>query len=149
METLKTITDLIKLARNNTGLTQVQLADKLGVASVTISKWENGKQLPRIEELNKLIGMASLSIATSAFPIIDASPKPSVPCNEELTASMRKIKGKIYVDGKALDTLACQLRDRLNIEYEETDPSVLSDVKEALHECLRIYEDHEVKQQLA
>lgn len=62
---------------------------------------------------------------------------------------MRKIKGKIYVDGKALDTLACQLRDRLNIEYEETDPSVLSDVKEALHECLRIYEDHEVKQQLA
>lgn len=145
METVKTITDLIKLARNNTGLTQVQLADKLGVASVTISKWENGKQLPRIEELNKLIGMASLSIATSAFPIIDTSPKPSVPCNEELSASTRKIKGKIYVDGKALDTLACQLRDRLNIEYEDTDPSVLSDVKEALHECLRIYEDHEVK----
>lgn len=149
METIKSITDLIKLARNNTRLTQVQLAGKLGVASVTISKWENGKQLPRIDELNKLIEIASLSIATSASPAIDASPKSSVSRNEEFSVNTRKIKGKIYVDGKALDTLACQLRDRLNLEYEETAPNVLSDVKEALHEYLRIYEDHKVKQQLA
>lgn len=35
--------------RTNAGLTQSQLADKVGVTSVTICMWENGKAIPRLD----------------------------------------------------------------------------------------------------
>ncbi|MEG1545059.1 MAG: hypothetical protein RR382_11145 [Tannerellaceae bacterium] len=67
----------------------------------------------------------------------------------ETPISTRKCRGKIYVAGKALDTLARNLRDRLSIEFDETDEKTLADVKEVLYDCMRFYEDHKVKQKLA
>ena len=44
----------IKDARRKEGLTQTELAEKLNCSVNTISRWENGKYSPSIDELNKI-----------------------------------------------------------------------------------------------
>lgn len=44
----------IKKIRKEQGLTQVALAEKIGVKQNTISAWENGESYPRVEVLIKL-----------------------------------------------------------------------------------------------
>ena len=40
--------------REKNGLTQAEIADKLGVTAAAVSKWENGSSKPRVEVLFKL-----------------------------------------------------------------------------------------------
>lgn len=40
-----------KRARLIAGMTQVELAEKLGVSSVSVHKWESGKNLPRAKRM--------------------------------------------------------------------------------------------------
>ena len=40
--------------RKSVGLTQEQLADKLGVERTTVAKWETGEASPRADKLPKL-----------------------------------------------------------------------------------------------
>lgn len=49
--------DKLQLLRKQNGYSQEQLADKLGIARQTISKWENGQAVP---ELNALILLSQL-----------------------------------------------------------------------------------------
>ena len=44
----------IRAARKSAGLTQAQLAEKSGVASISIHQYESGKRQPRIEQLKKI-----------------------------------------------------------------------------------------------
>lgn len=44
----------IRAARKSAGLTQTQLAEKSGVASISIHQYESGKRQPRIEQLKKI-----------------------------------------------------------------------------------------------
>lgn len=53
------------------------------------------------------------------------------------------------MDGVALDTLAHQLRDRLIIELFENDEKTREEIKDTLHDCLRLYTDHEVDHKTA
>ncbi len=48
--------------RAKTGLTQEQLAEKLFVSRVTVSKWESGRGYPNIESLKLLARVMSVSI---------------------------------------------------------------------------------------
>ena len=55
----------IKLLRENKGLTQSQLAEKIGVSSKAISKWETAKGLPDItliEPLAKALGASVMEL---------------------------------------------------------------------------------------
>ncbi len=52
----------IKKLREERGLTQLELADKLGVSDKTISKWENGRGYPDITLLQPLAGVFALSL---------------------------------------------------------------------------------------
>ena len=54
-----TIGEKIREARLNAGLKQVQLAEMIGVNSVTISRWENGRSKPRAGELESLTNIFS------------------------------------------------------------------------------------------
>ena len=54
-----TIGEKIREARLNAGLKQAQLADMLGVNSVTVNRWENGKSKPRAGELESLTNILS------------------------------------------------------------------------------------------
>ncbi|EMB79888.1 Cro/CI family transcriptional regulator [Streptococcus mutans 11VS1] len=46
--------DNIKKARLNTGLTQIEVAEKLGVAQAQYARWENGGRNPKDETVEKL-----------------------------------------------------------------------------------------------
>ena len=45
---------MIKAARQDAGLTQAQLADKCGYATITIRQYESDKREPRREQLQKI-----------------------------------------------------------------------------------------------
>ncbi len=45
---------VIQLYRNRLGYTQKQLADKAGVAEITIRKYESGERYPKNEQLKKI-----------------------------------------------------------------------------------------------
>lgn len=49
--------DKLQLLRKQNGFSQEQLADKLGIARQTLSKWENGQAMP---ELTSLICLSNL-----------------------------------------------------------------------------------------
>jgi transcriptional regulator with XRE-family HTH domain len=42
------------LVRRARGLTQAELADRLGVIRTTVSRWERGEQTPSLEQLGPL-----------------------------------------------------------------------------------------------
>ncbi|MBQ6232265.1 MAG: helix-turn-helix domain-containing protein [Clostridia bacterium] len=56
------ISERLKAARQNAGMTQEQVADKIMVSRVTLSHWENGKSLPDIVSLISLSDLYSISL---------------------------------------------------------------------------------------
>ena len=48
--------------RRRTGLTQAQLADKLGVTNKAVSKWETGKAKPSTNQIRKIAVLYGLSV---------------------------------------------------------------------------------------
>ena len=71
------IKDKLQLLRKQNGYSQEQLADKLGIARQTLSKWENGQAVP---ELNSLISLSNLYGVT-----IDRIVKEDDECNISLS----------------------------------------------------------------
>ena len=71
--------DKLQLLRKKNGYSQEQLADKIGIARQTISKWENGQAVP---ELSGLILLSDLYGVT-----IDRMVKDEEPCNVALSGS--------------------------------------------------------------
>lgn len=55
-----TINERIKAARKAAGMTQAQLAEKIGSATITIQQYEAGKRQPRIEQLQKIASALGL-----------------------------------------------------------------------------------------
>lgn len=49
--------------REEKGLTQAQLAEKSGVAAISIHQYESGKREPRIEQLQRIAGALNISIS--------------------------------------------------------------------------------------
>jgi len=48
MALAETIPTLLKQGRRDAGLSQAELAEKVGVTQPTISRWESGKELPSL-----------------------------------------------------------------------------------------------------
>ena len=61
MDTEK-ISKFISTARTKIGLTQKELADRIGVSDKTISKWETGKSLPDISYYEPLCGALNIKV---------------------------------------------------------------------------------------
>ena len=61
---MKTIGNKIKELRRSKGMSQKDIADKLGVTSQAVSKWENDGSLP---EMTMLPDIASLLTVLSSF----------------------------------------------------------------------------------
>lgn len=72
--------DKLQLLRKQNGYSQEQLADKIGIARQTISKWETGQAVP---ELNGLIQLSNLYGVT-----IDRIVKDNDECNISLCQSV-------------------------------------------------------------
>ena len=54
--------DNIKKARLNAGLTQLEVAEKLGVAQAQYARWENGGRNPKDETVEKLAEIFGTSL---------------------------------------------------------------------------------------
>ena len=77
----------IKQLREQRNLTQAELADKLGVSSKAISKWETGKGLPDISLLKPLAQALGISV-------IELMNGKQI-ANRNISANM--LRGKFYV----------------------------------------------------
>lgn len=51
-----------KKARLLAGMDQKELAQKLGVTNVTVSKWENGEMLPKAKRLKEVAAVLNTTI---------------------------------------------------------------------------------------
>lgn len=58
-----TIGQNIKTARNNAGLTQKQLAEKSGIATITLQQYERGVREPKLETIAKIARALNLYAA--------------------------------------------------------------------------------------
>ena len=58
----KTIGDRIKFHRKRLGMTQEQLAERMGVSAQAVSKWENNLSCPDISVLPELAAIFGISV---------------------------------------------------------------------------------------
>lgn len=54
--------DVIVIARRRAGLTQQQLARRLGVPQVTVARWESGTTEPKFDAVQKAVGACGLDL---------------------------------------------------------------------------------------
>lgn len=80
--------DRLLLLRKQNGYSQEQLADELGIARQTISKWENGQAVP---ELNRLIDLSNL-YGVTIDRIVKESDGCNIPLCGEDTHNINKIR---------------------------------------------------------
>lgn len=73
----------IRAERNRNGITQAELAQRVGVKTNTISQWETGKRAPGYEALDQLA--AALNCTPSA--LIESPPEP---CPEDELWELRE-----------------------------------------------------------
>ena len=88
----------IKQLRESRRLTQAELAEKIGVSSKTISKWETAKGLPDISLLQPL----ARALGISVIELMNGTPV----INQNISANM--LRSKFYVCpicGNAIHTL--------------------------------------------
>ena len=57
-----TLADKLKEARKNAGFTQIELAEKLCVSRQAVTKWENGKGIPDVDNLRMIAKVLNVSI---------------------------------------------------------------------------------------
>lgn len=156
------ISEKIKQERERIGISQKRLAELLNVDMQTVWRWENGSRSPRDKMKQKLADIFGVTVsylmsddsdintAQRELPVTQPREKRIIsPAHNELPPNVKKIRGKTYMDGVALDTLAHQLRDRLIIELCENDEKTREEIKDTLHDCLRLYTDHEVSHKTA
>lgn len=61
-EDVATFGDRLAAARNNAGMTQGQLARRLGVKLTTVKGWENDVSEPRANKLQMMAGLLNVSV---------------------------------------------------------------------------------------
>lgn len=77
----------IKRLRENKNMTQLELADKIGVSPKTVSKWETAKGLPDISLLNSI----ALALEVSVMELMSGNTV--LNCN----VSANMLRSKLYV----------------------------------------------------
>ena len=53
----------LRTARRSAGLTQKQLADELGVESITVSRWERGATSPSLPRLRRIAELTGTTVS--------------------------------------------------------------------------------------
>lgn len=84
-----TVAGNIKRFREEMGLTQGDLADKLGVARSTVTQWENGWSSPRMGMVQKLAGV--FRVTTSDIVADNEAPTESDPDFDRLARNYRAL----------------------------------------------------------
>lgn len=59
---MKHLPNNIRVLRSQAGMTQRELADKLGVDQQAIARWESGRVVPRLEAVTALATLFTVSV---------------------------------------------------------------------------------------
>ncbi len=57
----------LKAARVNSGFTQRDVAEKLNVTKKTVSSWESGKTMPKLDKIEALCSLYNISFDSLFF----------------------------------------------------------------------------------
>ncbi|WP_089994707.1 helix-turn-helix domain-containing protein [Cognatiyoonia koreensis] len=113
-----TFGDRLAGAREQTGLTQGELAERLGVKLAVLEAWEQDLKEPRANRLQMLAGMLNISLS---WLLTGQGEGPEGPPDEEpldsdinlLLTEMRGLRGEIAQTGERLAQLEKRLRKAL------------------------------------
>ena len=123
----------IRQLRERRKLTQAELAEKIGVSSKTISKWETGKGLPDIALLEPL----ARSLGISVIELMQGQPV----VNRNVSANLRRSKfcvcpicgNIIHCTGNAVVSCCGVTLPALEAEEEDADHAVTIEKVEDEH----------------
>ena len=106
IEVQKNLGKNIQMARKRAGLTQAELAKKLGVATGTVQQYELGKRCPSLERLKEILNVVGMSdYIVNNIMDINAFIKSNDSWNVVLDARDTTL-GNTFEDAKLLVTLA-------------------------------------------
>ena len=54
--------ELIRAARAEAGLTQVELAERLGTTQSAIARWESGRDVPRLDKFDQILRACGIEL---------------------------------------------------------------------------------------
>ncbi len=115
-----TFGDRLAGAREAAGMTQSQMARRLGVKKATITGWENDLSEPRANRLSMIAGMVNVSIMwllTGEGEGMDApvDPDEGAPELAEVVAELRSIRGEMRASAER----AARLEKRVRLMLEQ------------------------------
>ncbi|WP_170764203.1 helix-turn-helix domain-containing protein [Ruegeria lacuscaerulensis] len=115
-----TFGDRLAGAREAAGMTQSQMARRLGVKKATIAAWENDLSEPRANRLSMMAGMVNVSIMwllTGEGEGMDAPQEieEGAPELADVVAELRSIRGEMRASAER----AARLEKRLRLMLEE------------------------------
>jgi transcriptional regulator with XRE-family HTH domain len=134
--TRKALGEFIAHGREARDMTQVELADKVGVGSGQVSKWERGLSLPAPRKLAKLAAVLGLDIGELAERFAAAGQEDAVTARRELSEVRRDLEFALAEVTRFVDTYS-----EFHAEYERISDRVeqlTDDVTEIKQAILRL-----------
>ncbi len=95
MEKERTLGEMLKTLRTQSGMTQSELGEKLSISAQAISKWERDESQPDIETLKKLAEIYNVSIAEIIDPESAVKSEPA-----DSTVKVPEAKESSVYDGR-------------------------------------------------
>jgi HTH-type transcriptional regulator, cell division transcriptional repressor len=111
-----TLGDRLAAAREQSGLTQAELAARLGVRAATVARWEDDQDEPRANRLQMLSGMLGVSLV---WLLTGTGDGPAAPATDDaapaadlagLLTEMRALRGSMTVAVTRMGLIEKQLR---------------------------------------
>lgn len=118
-----TFGDRVAAARDQAGLSQKQLARKLGIKTGTLRDWEDDLAEPRANKLAMMAGVMGVSVGWMltgqgdgvAAPLDEAPLSPDI---TDLLTELRDLKTQMQAAADRLGRLEAELRQKLKGEIE-------------------------------
>ena len=118
-EVRATFGDRVAGAREAAGLSQDELARRLGIRSKTLQGWEEDLSEPRANKLQMLAGVIGVSLKWLMTGQGEGPSPPTAEIGEDalaLLAELRQLRGELALGAERLGRLEKRLRLRLGTE---------------------------------
>lgn len=117
----KNIAANLRFLRNRNGLSQEEVAEKIGVSRQSVAKWENGESLPDILKCEALADLYDVSLNDLVRHDQEKEGLPIPPKNKHLFGVVTLgERGQIVLPKIARDTLNLKPGDRLVVLGDTT-----------------------------
>lgn len=107
---MKTFSEKVLELRRREGLSQEQLADRLGVTRQSVSKWESGAAVP---ELGKLIALSEMFSVSVDYLVKDRLEEPERPA--EVSASNARLEERVEEISRYVQGWRCAWDSRIKV----------------------------------